>query len=272
MQHYSISPREMAASFWRNRNLIMALTKREVIGRYRGSTMGILWSFFNPLLMLAVYVFVFGYIFNARWQAGSGTKVEFVLLLFAGLIVFNLFSECVNRAPSLILYNVNYVKKVVFPLEIYPWVVMGSAFFHSFVSLMVWSIFYVALLGCPPSSALLFPLVIAPLIMMSMGISWLLASLGVYLRDISQIIGPLITMMMFLSGIFYPVSSIPVEYQALCRLNPLLTIIEQARNVLIWGKVPDYSLLRWYFLGSLLIFWMGFAWFQRTRKGFADVI
>ena len=140
MQDFSASPREMVASFWRNRLLIYSLSKREVIGRYRGSYFGILWSFINPLFMLAIYTFVFSMIFKARWNAESDSRTEYALILFAGLLVFNLFSECITKAPSLIQSNVNYVKKVVFPLEILPWVTLYSALFHGAISLIVWLI------------------------------------------------------------------------------------------------------------------------------------
>jgi len=272
MQNFSTSPVEMFASFWRNRSLITALTKREIQGRYRGSILGILWSFFNPLLMLAVYTFVFSVVFNARWSTGSNSKTEFALVMFSGLMVFGIFSECVGRAPGLILSNVNYVKKVVFPLEVLPWVSMGAALFHASISLVVWLVFYGIFFGVPHLSAILLPFVILPILMLSMGFSWAFASLGVYLRDISQIVSVAITMMMFLSGIFYSVSTLPVEYQELLKINPLVPLIEQARDVLIWGKSPDYLLLFSYFGGSLIFAWLGFAWFQKTRKGFADVL
>src|SRR5688572_14905082 len=142
MQHFSISPAEMVASFWRNRSLLRALIEREVIGRYRGSVMGILWSFFNPILMLAVYTFLFSVVFKARWNGGSDSKAEFSLVLFAGLIAFNLFAECINKSPTLIISRVNYVKKVIFPLEILPWVTLGSAVFHALISVIVWLIAY----------------------------------------------------------------------------------------------------------------------------------
>ncbi|MGZ0786598.1 ABC transporter permease [Pseudomonas saponiphila] len=272
MQNFSASPVEMVASFWRNRALINALTKREILGRYRGSSLGIFWSFLNPLLMLAVYTFVFSVVFNARWGADSDSKTEYALVLFAGLIVFSLFSECVGRAPGLILSNVNYVKKVVFPLEVLSWVSMGAALFHALISLVVWLVFYGLFFGIPHLSVLFLPLVILPLLMFSMGISWALASLGVYLRDISQVIGVVITMLMFLSGIFYSVSSLPIEYQELLKINPLVPIIEQARAVLIWGEEPDYLLLLSYMGGGGVFALLGFAWFQKTRKGFADVL
>ena len=272
MQNFSISPKEMAASLWRNRSLIKALAQREVVGRYRGSVMGILWSFFNPVFMLLVYTFVFSVIFKARWSGGSDSKTEFALILFAGLIVFNLFAECFNRAPGLILANVNYVKKVVFPLEILPWVALGSALFHALISLGVWLIAYLILFGVPHITVLLFPLVILPLLLLIMGLTWALASLGVYLRDVSQFIGILTTVLMFLSPIFYPASALPEAYRHLLLLNPLTPVIEQARDVLFWGKVPDMTILSSYLLMTAFIAWLGFAWFQKTRKGFADVL
>jgi len=273
MQHFSTSPIEMVASFWRNRALIAALTKREILGRYRGSSLGLFWSLFNPILMLAVYTFVFSVVFNAKWGVSeSGSKTEYALVLFAGLIVFNVFSECVGRAPGLILSNVNYVKKVVFPLEVLPWVSMGAALFHGVISILVWLVFYCVFFGVPHLTVLIFPVVMLPLLMFSVGLSWALASLGVYLRDISQVIGVVITMLMFLSGIFYSVSSLPVDYQQLMHLNPLVPIIEQARAVLVWGNEPNYLLLLSYMAGALSFAWLGFAWFQKTRKGFGDVL
>lgn len=272
MQNFSVSPKEMVTSYWRNRSLVKAMVKREVVGRYRGSFMGIIWSFFNPVLMLAVYTFVFSVVFKARWNAGGDSKTEFALVLFAGLIVFNLFSECVNRAPSLILSNVNYVKKVVFPLEILPWVVLGAAIFHALISLGVWIVAYIILFGNPPVTSLLLPLVILPLPFFILGLTWGLASLGVYLRDVSQFIGILTTVLMFLSPIFYPANALPEEYRPLLLLNPLTPVIENTREVLFWGNMPDMTILPVYLLGSIFVAWLGFIWFQKTRKGFADVL
>lgn len=272
MQHFSSSPKEMAASLWRNRGLVRALIKREVVGRYRGSFMGILWSFFNPLLMLMVYTIVFSVVFKARWSGGSGSKTEFALLLFAGLMVFNLFAECVNRAPGLILGNVNYVTKVVFPLETLPWVNLGAALFHGTISLGVWLTAYLIFFGVPHATMLYFPLVLLPFGLFIMGVSWALASLGVYLRDVGQVIGILTSVLMFLSPIFYPASSMPETYRHLLYLNPLTPVIEQTRDVLFWGKAPDVTMLGIYLLATSVIAWLGFAWFQKTRKGFADVL
>ncbi|WP_460153870.1 ABC transporter permease [Pseudomonas sp. S2_B07] len=272
MQTHSISPKELVKSLWSNRSLIKAMIKREVIGRYKGSFLGIFWSFFNPVLMLAVYTFVFSVIFKARWSGGGDSKTEFALVLFAGLMVFNLFSECVNRAPGIILANANYVKKVVFPLEILPWVSLGSAMFHSLVSLGVWMVAYVIFFGVPHVTALLLPIVVLPLVFVVLGLSWSLASLGVYLRDVTQFIGILTTVTMFLSPIFYPSTALPPEYANLLLLNPLTPVIEGVRDVLFWGKLPQIEFLSRYLVGSMLFAWLGFAWFQKTRKGFADVL
>lgn len=272
MRKFPTSPREIAASLWRNRSLIKASIKREILGRYRGSFLGILWSFFNPLFMLAVYTFVFSVVFRARWSGGSESKTEFALVLFAGMIVFNLFAECINRAPTLIVSNQNYVKKVVFPLEILPWITLGAALFHGAISLGVWLIAHLIFFGLPHATLLYFPLILLPLGLLIMGLSWALASLGVYLRDAGQFIGLFTTVLMFLSPIFYPISALPEAYRPLLYLNPLTPIIEQTRCVLFWGRTPDLALLGLYLLATSIIAWLGFAWFQKTRKGFADVL
>lgn len=272
MQVHSAGPTAMLVNLWRYRQLIWASTKREVLGRYRGSALGLLWSFFNPVFMLLVYTFVFSVVFKARWSSGSDSKAEFALVLFAGLMVFNLFSECINRAPGLILSNVNYVKKVVFPLEILPFVTLLSALFHMGVSLVVWLLAYVILIGPPHLTVLYLPLILLPLALLTMGLSWALASLGVYLRDVSQLIGVVTMSLMFLSPIFYPVTALPEAYRHLLYLNPLTTVIEQARAVLYFGAAPDFALLAVYLAATCLVAWLGFAWFQKTRKGFADVL
>jgi len=272
MKDFSISPKEMVVSFWRNRKLIKTLAKREVVGRYRGSVMGIMWSFFNPVLMLIVYTFVFSVVFKAKWNSGSDSKTEFALVLFSGLLVFNLFAECVNKAPTLILSNTNYVKKVVFPLEILPWVILSTSLFHMIISFIVWLFFYIIFFGQPHLTLLLMPLILLPLIFITIGITWILASLGVYLRDVAQIVGIMTTTLMFLSPIFYPLSSLPKQYQTILYVNPLTLIIEETRESLIWGHIPDLFILAIFTGLSLIIAWLGFAWFQKTRKGFADVL
>lgn len=272
MQSFSLMPSEMLASLWRNRYLIKKSIQREVVGRYRGSFLGILWSFFHPVFMLTVYTFVFSVVFKARWQAGSDSKTEFALILFAGLILFNLFAECVNRAPGLILAQVNYVKKVVFPLEILPVVSLGSALFHFVISFSVWLLAYLVFFGMPHLTVFAFPFVTLPLLFFTAGLSWWLAALGVYLRDVSQFINLVTTALLFLSPIFYSSTSIPEKFQILMHLNPLTPIIEQTRDVLFWDKLPDPINLLGCYLVSIAVACLGFAWFQKTRKGFADVL
>lgn len=272
MRQFSSTPKEMLATLWRHRELITALTKREVLGRYRGSVMGLLWSFFNPMFMLVTYTFVFSVVFKARWSGGGDSKTEFALVLFSGLMVFNLFAECITRAPGAVLSNVNYVKKVVFPLEILPVVGLLSALFHAAVSLVIWLLAYMILFGVPHITIIYLPLIVFPLILFIMGLSWALASLGVYLRDVGQSIGPITTVLMFLSPIFYPATALPEAYRHLLYLNPMTPVIEQTRGVLYFGTAPDLGMLAMYWAVTSLIAWLGFVWFQKTRKGFADVL
>jgi lipopolysaccharide transport system permease protein len=272
MQSFSKSPKQAFQSLWQNRGLLTALIKRDVVGRYRGSFLGIFWSFVHPMFMLAVYTFVFSVVFQARWGESDGSKVEFALVLFAGLIVFNFFAECVNRSTTVIVSNVNYVKKLVFPLEILPWVVVGSAMFHGLISLLVWLFFYLVVFGLPGITFLLLPVVSLPLIFLSIGLSWFLSSLGVYLRDISQLVNIVTTILMFLSPIFYPASALPDRAQPLLLVNPIAPALEQIRGVLMWNELPVWNDWLIYALGTAILFWLGFAWFQKTRKGFADVL
>ena len=272
MRQFSVSPIEMFACLWRSHELIHALVKREILGRYRGSVLGLLWSLINPLFMLSVYTFVFSEVFKARWGSGSESKTEFALLLFAGLIVFNLFAECINRAPGLILSNPNYVKKVIFPLEILPFTGLLSALYHALISLSVWLVAYTVLYGMPRFTILYLLLIILPFVFFVLGLSWVLSSLGVYLRDTSQIIGVVTTVLMFLSPIFYPVAALPERFRHLLYLNPLTFVIEQTRAVMYWGKSPDFLILIAYWIGAFTTAWLGFVWFQKTRKGFADVL
>lgn len=268
----SVQPLALVASIYKNRSLIVDLIKREVVGRYKGSAIGLLWSFFNPVLMLIVYTFMFSVVFKARWVGGSGSKVEFALILFTGLLMFNLFSEVINRAPGLILNNANYVKKVIFPLEILPVVTLGAAAFHMLVSLAVWLIFFLIFFSVPSWTALQVILIFVPLVFITLGLAWLLASLGVYLRDVGQVIGLVTSVLMFLSPIFYPVAAIPEKFRIIMHLNPLTYIVEDTRNVMIWGKSLDWLQWGYWTAISALIAWLGFAWFQKTRKGFADVL
>lgn len=264
----------LANSLWRNRNLILQMTKREVAGRYRGSVMGLAWSFFNPIFMLLVYTFVFAVVFKARWGTNNAeeSRTLFAIVLFVGLIVHGLFAEVLNRAPGLIISNVNYVKKVIFPVEILPVVAMGAALFHSVISVIVLLAAFWLFNGYIHWTVIFLPLVFLPLVIVTLGLAWMLASLGVFLRDAGQTIGIFTMVVMFMAPVFYPITSVPVKLRPIIMANPLTVIIEQSREVVVWGHLPNWTMLGIYTLAAVMIAWGGYAWFQKTRKGFADVI
>jgi lipopolysaccharide transport system permease protein len=267
------SPAALMRSLWQHRGMITQMTRREVLGRYSGSIMGVAWSFFNPILMLAVYTFVFSVVFKARWGVGEEqSQTNFAIVLFVGMIVYGLFAEVVNRAPGMILANVNYVKKVVFPLEILPVVGMGAALFHALISLSVLLAAILFIKGSLVWTSIFFPLVLLPLLIATLGVAWFLVSIGAFVRDVGQITGMITTVLMFISPVFYPISALPEKFQFWLMLNPLTFMIEQSRAVMIFGKLPDWAGMGIYTAVSLAVAWAGYWWFQKTRKGFADVL
>lgn len=267
------SPLYMLQTLWRNRRLIVQMSRREVVGRYRGSILGLTWSFFNPLLMLLVYTFVFGVVFKARWGAdGEQSKSQFALLLFTGMIVHGLVAESLMRAPELIVGQVNYVKKVIFPLETLAVVAAVSAIFHTLVSCVALVAAMALIRDSVPLSAPLFVVVLLPLAIGTVGLAWIISSLGVFVRDISQTIGLLMTVLLFVSPVFFPLSALPPDFRVWVALNPLTFFMEQARNVVIWGTPLDWPGLGLRMLIACVLAWFGYWWFQRTRKGFGDVL
>ncbi len=269
-----VSPAEMLASLWRNRQLLSQLVRRDIIGRYRGSFAGIAWSLINPVLMLFVYSFVFVVVFNARWDLGgdSMSRAGFAMAMFLGMIIHGILAECIGRSPGLVLGNANYVKRVVFPLEVLPWMVLGSALFHASISVVVLVAAQLVLGNSLPATAFLLPIVILPLVPVAMGVSWILAATGIYLRDIAQVTGLLATALLFLAPVFYPISSLPEPYRTWIYINPLTFVIEQARAVFFAGRAPDWAGLGVYLVVASAFAWLGFCWFQKTRRGFADVL
>jgi lipopolysaccharide transport system permease protein len=260
-------------SLWQHRELWWRLTEREVLGRYRGSALGIGWSFITPLAMLAVYTFVFSQVFKARWggleQAGP---LGFAVNLFAGLIVFNLFSECVSRSPGLVVSNPNYVKKVVFPLEVLGSVAVGNASFHALTSVLILMIFELIAFRGLPITLLWLPLVWMPLLLGSLACTWLLSAAGVFLRDIGQLIAVGLNMLMFLSPIFFPVSALPARWQPLLGLNPIAHVIEQTRRVSVQGLNPQPAYMILGLIISAVACELAFRLFQRSKRAFADVL
>jgi len=263
---------EPFSAFGRHWSLTRELTKRDVLGRYRGASFGLLWSVLSPFLMLLVYTVAFGSIFKSRWPQQAEGGPDFTLILFVGLIVHGFFTECLSRAPQLIVGNPSYVKRVVFPLEILPWPMLLSAFFHAVMNGLVLIGLFALRFGAPPWTVVLFPLVLLPLALVGAGTGWLFASLGVYLRDISQITGVMSAALLFLSSAMVPVDTLSPSYQLVFRLNPLTFIIDEARKVALWGQLPDWTGLGLYSLGALVFCYLSYAWFRATRPGFADVL
>ena len=270
---HSISPLQLWRSLSQHRHLILQMSKREIIGRYKGSMLGVLWSFLAPLAMLLIFTFVFGEIFGAKWPGMENSGgLDFAAALFVGLVLYTFFSECLSRAPSLVISNVNYVKKVVFPLEILAVIALLAALFHlltAYVILVLLILFSGWTLSWP---ILLLPLILLPFMLMALGFTWWLSALGVYLRDIAQVIGPIMIAMLFLSPVFYSLDSVPQKLLWIYHLNPLTFVIEEARNLLLYANTPNWAGLALYSAISLPVFFLGYAFFQKTRKGFADVL
>lgn len=268
-----ISPLRFFSVLIERRALVLQLAQRESFAKYKNSIFGVLWSFVTPLCLLAVYTFVFSEVFQAKWAGGgSGSKTEFAVVLFAGLSVFNFFAECISKSTTLILSNQNYVKKLVFPLELLSVVVVLSALVSFMISISILLLFKFLALGDFHFSSLVFPFVILPLIVSVLGMVWFFSSLGVYVRDVSQTVGVVLTGLMFMSPIFFPVDALPEKWQFLMRLNPIALPIDQTRDLLVFGRLPDFGVWLSALGVGVLIFMAGFAWFQLTRKGFADVL
>lgn len=256
----------------KHRSLIQELAKRDVLGRYRGASFGLLWSLISPFLLLCVYTFAFGTVMKNRWPQAAEGHTSFSIILFAGLIVHGFFAECLNKSPFLISGNPNFVKRVIFPLEILPAPMVLSALFHVVMNTLVFIALRLVMDGAFTWQVILLPVVMLPLVILTLGVSWFLASMGVYLRDISQVTGILAMAMLFLSSAMMPLNSVPESYRWVFEINPLSFIIDQARNVMLWGVTPDWLGLLTYALASLVFAYVAYAWFMLTRKGFADVL
>ena len=269
---YRADPLYIPGSIVEHRFVIGQLVKRAILGRYRGTVLGLLWSLVTPLLLLAVYTFVFGTILQVRWDSQSGGNAEFAAILFSGMLVHGILAECLTQASTLIVANPQYVKKVVFPLEALPWVTVISAFFQGVISTGILLAYLFFVQGGIPWTAVLFPIPLFVLAFVCIAVGWLISATAVYLKDIAQMMGLLSTVLFFMAPILYPKTALPVEFQNLLYLNPLTYIIEQFRAVVLWGELPNWNGLALYGIASVAIAWMSLAWFQKTRKGFADVL
>lgn len=239
--------------------------------QFRGSLLGKVWAAIVPLFMLSMYTFVFGVVLQVRWP-GEENHLKVALLYFVGLIFFNFLFECINRAPTLLLENVAYIKKVIFPLEILPWVVAGAGLVRVAVSAAILFAFYLVINGLPPLSVMAIPLLVTPLILVALGLTWFLSALGVYLRDIRQAMAVVAPATMFLSPIFFPLADVPEPFRTLLYINPLTFVIDSARGALFLGTWPSWSGLALYIGLAWAVAWAGYAWFMSVRHGFADVL
>jgi lipopolysaccharide transport system permease protein len=253
----------------KNARLLLRLAKRDLEARYRGSTFGALWMVLQPLIMLGVFTFVFSVVFPSRWPGGTA---HFALLLYAGLIVFGLFSEVLQRSPSLFLETPSYVKKVVFPLEILPWAAALVAAANALVASGLLALFYLVSYGLPPLTALLVPVVIAPLVLLTVGLTFLIGTLGVFIRDLRQVVPVIVQAMLFFSPVLYPASTLPAWVRPYLFLNPVTAPIEELRGVLFEGRLPDLLTLAVMTVAGLTSLVVGYGLFRRLRPAFADVM
>ena len=260
------------AAFTRHWNLTRELTRRDILGRYRGANFGLLWSLIGPLMMLGIYTVAFGQILGSRWNQASGDTAAFAMVLFLGILVHGFFAECFARAPRQMVDNSNYVKRIVFPLHVLSWSVALSAMFHMAMNLLVFLVLNALLYDNVSPYAFLAPLVLAPLVLMTVAASWVMASLGVYVRDITQAVPVIVTAMLFLSSAIVPVDALPPHYQTIFALNPLTFFIDEVRNVALWGRLPDWQGLGIRAVVGLVALYGAYGWFRFTSKGFADVL
>lgn len=257
-----------------NRALIWRMARHELVGRYRGSLLGLGWAVLLPLFTIAIYAFVFGTIFRARWTQPDGQteQVPFALLLFSGFILFNLLSEAISRAPTLMIAHQVYIKKMLFPLDVLPLVALVGAIINALIALGIFMIIYVVLLGMPSITILLLPMAFLPVVLIALAALYLLSSLGVFLRDINQVIPLVNTALLFLSPIFFPINAIPESFRLLIYLNPLTLPVNNMRDLLFWDQVPNLTLWGIYTLATAVLALASHWWFMRTRKAFADVL
>lgn len=251
--------------------LFRQLTGRELAARYRSTTLGVVWLILQPLLMLGVYTLVFGTIFSAKW-GGARSTADFSLVLFSGLLIFNLFSEVFLASPSVIVGQPNYVKKVVFPVELLGGVKVATALSTAAIAWLILLMARIAIMGVPSPLFLLSPLVLLEMVPMLLGIAWLLSSLGVYLKDIAQVVGIVTSMILFLSPIFFPADAMPESFRGLILFNPLATPIDAFRKLTIMGEFPDLTGLMNHFALSVLFMAFSYLMFKKLAKGFADVL
>jgi len=262
----------MFKSLFQNRYLLGQLVKKDIEQKYKGSVLGILWSIIVPILMLIIYTFVFSEIFQAKWDIDTSDKYQFALVLFCGLSAFNLVGEVMNRSTVLIASNTNYVKKVIFPLELFPVVISLSSLFNCIINFIILVIARLILQKCISPTLYLIILAMFPLLILSIGLGLFISAISVYLKDVGNVISVVVTILMYISPVFFPLSSVPENFRVICELNPMTYIIENFRRVVLYDQYLNWN---FYFLSlaiAFMVFLLGKIIFMRAKEGFADVL
>ena len=256
-----------------HKSLLWQMIIRNVAGRYRGSMLGLVWSFVQPLMMLCVYTYVFSVIFKSRWGVDTGdSRGAFAIIMFCGMTLYNIFCESINMACGVVAWNPNFVKKVIFPLEVLPLAQTGACFILGTVWFVLLFLGVIFIYGKLSFTMLLLPLILLPLFLFTLGIAFFTASLGVYVRDTPYVVQVILQILFFMTPIFYPVQAVPPEFRWPLRVNPLTILIDEARKIFLYGQLPNWKFLGLAFVVSLIVLQLGFVWFNKTKKGFADVL
>lgn len=265
----NLNPLRLVADIWQHRYLLGQLIKRDVLLRYRGAMFGVAWIFLSPLIMLVIFAFIFGHIFQARWPQ-QPSDVPYWILLYAGLIPFNIFAETVSRAPAAVRSFPSYVKKIVFPVQVLPVVPLGAALAHGAFNLLL-LVAALAWTGGWQWSVLLLPVLLLPALMLALGLAWFIAAWGVFIKDMSQVVPLMVQALLFMSPVFYPADVVPSTLRPLYTLNPLGPVIEASRSV-VAGATVQWGAWGLALLAGSLVLALGFAFFSHSREEFADAL
>lgn len=268
-----LHPLAMARGIWKHRALLLQFAQRELAARYKGQQLGLLWAVLTPLMMLGIYTFAFAVVFKTYWRAPDEPKGEFALAVFGSLLVFSVFRECVLRAPGAVIGNRNFVKRVVFPLEILAPADVLVALANMAIGLLVWLVGWVVLTrSLPHPHVALVPLLMTPVVLATLGVSWILSSLGAFLRDIANMVELGVTVLFFLTPIFYSLDRVPAPVRPILAANPLAATVEEIRRVMMLGVWPDWQWLGLCLAVSAATALLGYAFFMKSKRAFADVV
>lgn len=254
------------------RYLLKQLIKQDIQQRYKGSVLGMVWSFMTPIFMLIIYTFVFSEIFQAKWEIDTNDKYEFAMVLFCGLSAFNMIAEVMNRSTSLVKSHINYVKKVIFPLELLPIVIVSTALFNCVISYIILTVAKLVLYRTISFTMYQILFCFIPLILLSLGMGYIISSFAVYLKDLENLISIIVTLLMYGSPVFFSISALPERFRFICEVNPLTYIIENFRRVALYNQNLDIKTWGISTIVSGVICVGGYSIFKRVKGGFADVL